>query len=71
MHTLAATGDIRKVALWLGHASISTTEAYLRVDPAEKLAVLSAQMSPSIKPGKFRPPSDKLIAMLSEVRNGT
>lgn len=71
MHTLAATGDIRKVALWLGHASIVTTEAYLRVDPAEKLAVLTAQMSPSIKPGKFRTPSDKLIAMLSEVRNGT
>jgi site-specific recombinase XerD len=26
MHTLQATGDIRKVALWLGHASIQTTE---------------------------------------------
>jgi hypothetical protein len=26
MHTLAATGDIRKVALWLGHASIQSTE---------------------------------------------
>jgi hypothetical protein len=42
----------------------------LRVDPAEKLAVLTAQTPPSIKPGKFRTPSDKLIAMLSEVRNG-
>ena len=29
MHTLAATGDIRKVALWLGHASLQSTEAYL------------------------------------------
>jgi site-specific recombinase XerD len=37
MHTLAATGDIRKVALWLGHASIQSTEAYLRADPEEKL----------------------------------
>ena len=71
MHTLAATGDIRKVALWLGHANITTTETYLRADPAEKLAVLAAHMPPSVKPGKFRPPSDTLIAMLSEVRNAT
>ena len=33
MHTLQATGDIRKVALWLGHASLQSTEAYLRADP--------------------------------------
>lgn len=69
MHTLAATGDIRKVALWLGHASIMTTETYLRADPTEKLAVLAAHVPPSIKPGKFRPPSDTLIKMLAEVRN--
>ena len=25
-----ATGDIRKVSLWLGHASIQSTEIYLR-----------------------------------------
>lgn len=71
MHTLAATGDIRKVALWLGHASITTTESYLRADPTEKLAVLAAHVPPSIKPGKFRPPSDTLINMLAEVRNAT
>lgn len=69
MHTLAATGDIRKVALWLGHASIQSTEAYLRADPAEKLAVLSAHASPTIQKGKFRPPPDALLAMLGEVRN--
>ncbi|MBV8911538.1 MAG: tyrosine-type recombinase/integrase [Acetobacteraceae bacterium] len=71
MHTLAATGDIRKVALWLGHASIRTTETYLRVGPAEKLAVLAVHSPPPIKAGRFRPPSDKLMAMLAEVRNGT
>ena len=69
MHTLAATGDIRKVALWLGHASIQSTEAYLRADPAEKLAVLAAHASPTIQKGKFRPPSDALLAMLGDVRN--
>ena len=71
MHTLAATGDIRKVALWLGHASIQSTEAYLRADPAEKLAVLAAHGSPTLRQGKFRPPSDKLLAMLADVRNTT
>jgi site-specific recombinase XerD len=71
MHTLAATGDIRKVALWLGHASIRTTETYLRVDPAEKLAVLAAHAPPPVKPGRFKPPSDKLMTMLAEVRNIT
>ena len=28
MHTLQSTGDIRKVALWLGHASLQSTEVY-------------------------------------------
>ena len=36
-HTLEATGDIRKVSLWLGHASIQSTEIYLRSDPIGKL----------------------------------
>ena len=30
MHILQATGDIRKVSLWLGHASMQSTEIYLR-----------------------------------------
>lgn len=71
MHTLAATGDIRKVALWLGHASIQSTEAYLRADPDEKLAVLAAHAPPTIQPGKFRPPSDALLALLGDIRNAT
>ncbi len=71
MHTLAATGDVRKVSLWLGHASLQSTEAYLRVDPADKLAVLAAHAPPAIQQGRFRPPSDKLMAMLSELRNAT
>jgi site-specific recombinase XerD len=65
MHTLQATHDIRKVALWLGHASLQSTEAYLRADPSEKLEALSAMHAPLLKPGRFRPP-DKLIAMLRD-----
>lgn len=30
---LQATGDLRKVSLWLGHADMQTTMAYLRADP--------------------------------------
>jgi integrase/recombinase XerD len=69
MHTLAATGDVRKVALWLGHASMQSTEHYLRADPAEKLAVLAAHGPPAIKAGRFRPPSDKLMAVLAAARS--
>ena len=42
MHTLQATRDIRRVSLWLGHASLQSTEIYLRADPTEKLEALAA-----------------------------
>ena len=58
------SGDIRKVALKLGRASIQTTEMYLRADPTEKRALLEAHHAPLIKPGKFREPSDKLMQIL-------
>ena len=48
MTILHATGDIRKVSLWLGHADIKTTEASLRASPAEKRE--------SLRP-TYRPPS--------------
>jgi integrase/recombinase XerD len=63
MHTLVATRDVRKVALWLGHASVKSTEMYLRVDATEKLAVLEARGAPSLRRGHFQAP-DKLLAML-------
>lgn len=63
MLVLQATGDIRKVSLWLGHADIQTTEIYLRADPTEKLEAMSAVVPPTLKCGRFRAP-DKLIASL-------
>jgi len=63
-NTLRATRDIRKVALWLGHATTQTTDLhYLQADPTEKLEILAAMPSPMLRPGKFRPP-DRLIASL-------
>lgn len=67
MHMLQATRDIRKVALWLGHASLQSTEIYLNADPAEKLEALGALAPPSMKRGQFRAP-DKLLAMLRKVK---
>lgn len=66
MHTLQATRDIRRVSLWLGHASLQSTEIYLRADPTEKLEALAATSAPMFKPGRFRAP-DKLLAMLNDV----
>jgi integrase/recombinase XerD len=60
---LQATHDIRKVALWLGHADVRTTEIYLRVDPSEKLEAVEAMLPPGLRRGKFKA-SDDLIASL-------
>jgi integrase/recombinase XerD len=65
MHTLHATGDIRKVALWLGHATLQSTEVYLRADPTEKLEAMASLHPPALRRGHFRPP-DKLLAMLRQ-----
>ena len=67
MHTLQATRDVRKVSLWLGHASLQSTEPYLRADPTEKLEALSTMTPPMLKPGRFRA-TDTLLAMLSTAR---
>lgn len=63
MHTLQATNDIRKVSLWLGHATVKSTEIYLRADPTKKLSALAATDAPALRSGRFRAP-DKLLAML-------
>ena len=50
----------------LGHASIQSTEIYLRTDPTEKLDALAMGVPPTLKRGKFQVP-DKLMAMFREV----
>jgi len=68
MHTLEATHDIRKVALWLGHASVQTTEIYLRADPTKKLEAIDAVLPPTLRRGRFRAP-DNLLASLRPSRS--
>ena len=67
MNTLQATGDIRKVALWLGHANIQSTEVYLRANPVEKLEILGASTSPTIRKGSFAGVQDSLMALLNGI----
>ena len=63
MIVLQATQDIRKVSLWLGHATLASTEIYTRGDPTEKLEAIEAIVPPHLRKGAFRPP-DKLISLL-------
>jgi len=65
MTILQATNDIRKVALWLGHASVQTSEIYTRTDPMEKLNTIAAITPPSLRKGTFEPP-ERLIALLKQ-----
>lgn len=70
MLTLQATRDVRKVALWLGHAHLTTTEVYLRADPTEQLDALAKVAPFGLRPGRFKG-ADRLIAMLAEARTIT
>jgi site-specific recombinase XerD len=63
MIILQATQDIRKVSLWLGHATLTTTEVYTRGDPTEKLEAMEAIVPPHLRRGTFQP-TDKLMALL-------
>lgn len=67
MITLQATRDVRKVALWLGHAHLATTEIYLRADPTEQLDALAKVAPFGLRPGRFKG-ADQLMSMLAEAR---
>ena len=60
---LQATKDLRKVSLWLGHASMQATEIYTRADPSVKLEALESIVAPKLRSGRFKA-TDKLIASL-------
>ncbi|MER9001963.1 tyrosine-type recombinase/integrase [Mesorhizobium australicum] len=58
MIILQATQDIRKVSLWLGHATLTITEIYTRGDPTEKqLDAMESIIPPHLRRGAFKPAS--------------
>jgi integrase/recombinase XerD len=63
MALLHAGVDITVIALWLGHASVATTQIYLQADLAIKQRALDRTTPPTISPGRYQPP-DQLLAFL-------
>ncbi len=57
-----ATGDLRKVTLWLGHANMQTTEIYLQADPTEKIEAIE-----SVVPHHFAVVSSRHLIGLSTI----
>jgi integrase/recombinase XerD len=75
MHVLRHTAAIRLlhagidtsvIALWLGHASPTTTQIYLDADLELKQRALDRTTPPDSKPGRYRPP-DSLLSFLHEL----
>jgi site-specific recombinase XerD len=64
---LRATRDIRKVALWLGHSDVRTTEIYLRMDAMEKLEAVEAVLPPQLRRGRFKAPDALIASLLEEI----
>jgi site-specific recombinase XerD len=63
---LQATHDIRKVALWLGHADVRTTEIYLRMDPGQKLEAVEAVVPPELRRGRFKAPHALIASLMAD-----
>ena len=66
MTLLRAGIDVAVIALWLGHADIRSTDAYLHADMSIKERALARVTPLSAKPGRYRPP-DSLLAFLESL----
>jgi len=63
MRLLHAGIDTTVIALWLGHESTQTTQAYVHADLALKENALARTAPTNTPPGRYRPP-DQLLAFL-------
>ncbi|WP_239313792.1 tyrosine-type recombinase/integrase [Frankia sp. Cj3] len=63
MRLLHAGIDITVIALWLGHESVTTTQAYIHADLALKEKALARTAPEGTAPGRYQPP-DPLIRFL-------
>ena len=63
MRLLHAGVDTTTIALWLGHESTQSTQAYLHADLTLKEKALARTAPTNTPPGRYRPP-DQLLAFL-------
>jgi len=63
MALLSAGVDATVIALWLGHADIRSTQAYLHADLSIKERALALTTPASVRPGRYKPP-DAVLAFL-------
>ena len=61
IHSLEATGDVRKLSHRFGHSSLQTTGMYLQADPTAKLDTPDKSLPPSLRKGRFKGVQDELL----------
>jgi site-specific recombinase XerD len=66
MSLLQAGVDTSVIALWLGHAGVRSTDAYLHADITIKERALSLTTPAAVKPGRYHP-TDKMLAFLESL----
>ncbi|PJM93352.1 tyrosine-type recombinase/integrase [Streptomyces sp. CB01373] len=66
MSLLQAGVDTTVIALWLGHAGVRSTDAYVHADMTIKEQALALTAPVSAKPGRYRP-SDNVLAFLDSL----
>jgi len=66
MQLLQAGVDTSVIALWLGHAGVRSTDAYVHADITIKEKALALTTPAAARPGRYRPP-DKTLAFLESL----
>ena len=66
MQLLQAGVDTSVIALWLGHAGVRSTDAYVHADISIKEKALALTTPTTARPGRYRPP-DKVLAFLESL----
>lgn len=66
MTLLQAGVDTSVIALWLGHAGVRSTDAYVHADIIIKEKALALTTPASASPGRYHP-TDKILAFLESL----
>ncbi|MET8413669.1 tyrosine-type recombinase/integrase [Streptomyces sp. NPDC005195] len=66
MSLLQAGVDTTVIALWLGHAGVRSTDAYVHADMTIKEQALALTTPVTARPGRYRP-TDKVLAFLDRL----